>query len=220
MAKRNNHKFTPEIMDYFYKHYKDTNLTSLSVIINNKFGIESNKESLSNLKSRMKRCGYIFDKIPNSGQFKKGNISNNKGKKWSEYMPKESQMHCLATAYKKGNISSNNVPIGSTRWRYWKKDQKALYIKYQDGHRNNNWKPMHLYLYEQKYGKVPKGNKLIFLDGDCTNYKLDNLAVVSDSQELMLNRRKLIFTKKELTESSINIVKYMDKAYKIRKKKK
>ena len=105
------------------------------------------------------------------------------------------------------------MPIGSERIRkdnYW-------YVKVQDGHKNNNWKPKHQVIYEEHYGKLPKGSRVIFADGNKNNFDISNLILVSKSELLIMNRKKLIKKSSEATKSGVILAKLIDKRNKIKK---
>ena len=44
---------------------------------------------------------------------------------------------------------------------------------------NKNYIPLQRYIYEQAYGKLKKGEFVIFLDGDRNNFDLDNLVAIN-----------------------------------------
>lgn len=73
------------------------------------------------------------------------------------------------------------------------------------------------YIYEQAHGKIPKGYKIIFKDGNRSNFDLDNLAMVSDSELMLINKKSLYKRNKELTETGILIARLLDKTRKHKK---
>lgn len=77
--------------------------------------------------------------------------------------------------------------------------------------------PKGRYIYEQAYGKIPKGHKVIFADGDNRNFDLNNLVLVSNAEELIMNRNKLLKKDNELTKVGITIAKVLDKVNKRKK---
>ena len=159
------------------------------------------QSAISNLKVKYNLQSGIV-----GGQFEKGQTSWNKGKKMSPSQYKKSE----PTMFKKGNIPANARAIGSERV-----DKNGyILIKIQDGHKNKNWVRKHRYLYEQAYGKVPKGHKVIFADGDNRNFDLDNLILVSDAEELIMNQRKLMSKDAEFTKTGAVIAKVLNKAKK------
>ena len=56
----------------------------------------------------------------------------------------------------------------------------------------NKWALKHRIVYEDAYGKIPKGMNLIFADGNKLNLELDNLLLVTDNELLRMNRNNLI----------------------------
>ncbi len=214
-GKRCSNIYTKEIIDYVKNNYKGKSTIQLSGEINKVFGMNTTNDSIQNLKSRIKQNeGFEFEPARNDGCFVKGQKSWNKGKKWDEFMSKESQEKSRTTCFKKGNNPANMDAIGTEKWKTGHKDRNDegfLYVKVQDKHGRFNWKAKHRLIWEQAYGKIPKGYKVIFRDGNRHNIVLSNLALVSNSQMLILNRYKLIFEEQELTEVGINIAKVLDK---------
>lgn len=139
----------------------------------------------------------------------KKDIPANKGKKGS--MSPEQYEKCKATMFKKGNIPANHRPIGSERID--ERDGSTL-VKVQDGQLQKNWMPKGRYIYEQAHGKIPAGHKVIFADGDHSNFDLDNLILVSNAEELIMNQRKLISKEAEFTKTGAVIAKVLNKAKK------
>lgn len=116
----------------------------------------------------------------------------------------------IDSKFKKGNIPANARAIGSERI-----DKNGyVLIKIQDGHGNKNWIRKHRYLYEQAYGEIPKGHKVIFADGNIGNFELNNLILISDAEELIMNKRKLFSESPEHTKTGVLIAKVLNKAKK------
>lgn len=206
-------KWTPEIIDFMIKNYQGKDNIELANLLNDKFNLNTNGDRVSNIKSKLKRTkGINLCTGINSGCIKKGNTPFNKGKKWNEYLSLEQQQKSLQTTFKKGNIPQNYRKVGSKRVTvdgYWE-------IKTSDP---NKWELLHRYKYEKKYGKIPNGYKLIFADGNKNNLKLSNLILVSNKEELHMNKRKLRFDNKELTKTGLNIVKVILKTSELEVKK-
>ena len=76
--------------------------------------------------------------------------------------------------------------------------------------KKENWKQKHKLLWEQEYGSVPDGSVVIFKDGDSTHIELDNLECVTRSQLLILNKKKLIHSNKQISETGIAVAKLID----------
>lgn len=155
-----------------------------------------------------------------TGRFEKGHIPDNKGKKWDDFMPKDSQERSRKTTFKKGNKSLNAVDIGEEHMRYSGSnpdDQGYLYVKVCDGKGHKNWIPKQRVIYEQHHGPIPEGHKVIFADGNRFNFDIDNLVLVTSSEELIMNQRNLRYDDQDLTKTGHLIAKVIDKRNQLRK---
>ena len=139
-----------------------------------------------------------------TGQFKKGNVAHNKGKKQIEYMSQESIERTKETRFKKGNKPKNYRPIGSERIT---KDG-YIEVKVSDP---NKWETKNKIIYKQYFGDIPEGHKVIYADGNKLNNDINNLILVSDNEELIMNRHKLRTENIELTKTGYLIAKVIDK---------
>lgn len=83
------------------------------------------------------------------------------------------------TQYKNGHIPHNTQPIGAT----YDRCDGYKYIKVAD----KNWKTEHVVEWEKAHGKIPKNHKILHLDGNGMNNKLDNLMLISDSESVTIN---------------------------------
>lgn len=79
------------------------------------------------------------------------------------------------------------------------------------------WEYKHKLIWMEANGPIPEKHSIIFADGNKLNLSIDNLLLVSKAELLMLNRRKLISEDSELTKTGLNVVKVMNKVYKIKK---
>ena len=139
-----------------------------------------------------------------TGQFKKGNVAHNKGKKQIEYMSQESIERTKETRFKKGNKPKNYRPIGSERIT---KDG-YIEVKVADP---NKWETKNKIIYKQYFGDIPEGHKIIYADGNKLNNDINNLILVSDNEELIMNKYKLRTENIELTKTGYLIAKVIDK---------
>lgn len=106
--------------------------------------------------------------------------------------------HHISSGFK-----SCNLPVGTER-----NNKGYILIKIAEP---DVWIEKHRYIYEKKYGKIPKGFKIIFADKDKTNFDLDNLILVSNSEALIMNTNNLIKENKELTKTGLNVAKLIKK---------
>lgn len=194
------HKFTDEQINYIRKIAPGRYVSEITEMFNKHFNLELKVSQIVSCKHNHKIASGI------DCRFQKGMIPANKGKKGS--MSPDQYKRCSATMFKKGNIPSNRRPIGSERI-----DKNGyILIKIQDGQKNKNWIRKHRYLYEQAYGKVPEGHKVIFADGNNRNFDLSNLILVSNAEELIMNKRKLFSENAEHTKTGAIIAKVLNKA--------
>lgn len=211
-------KWTDEVIQFMIDNYEGKDNIELANLLNEKFDLNTNGDRVCNEKVKLKkRTGINLHTGINRGCIKKGNIPMNKGKKWDEYMSKEGQENSRKTCFKKGNISSNAVAIGTEKIRHWGKNEKGyICVKVCDGKKNENWIPKQRYIYEQHYGPIPKDHLVIFADGDKNNFDIKNLVLISKSENLVLNRRKMRYKDSELTKTSVNVAKLIDKVNKLK----
>jgi len=215
-----NTNYNSKICDYIKNNYKNKSNIDLANEINRKFNINLTVVNIEYLKRRIKLVDkFNFEPAVNTGRFKKGNIPFSKGKKWNDFISEEGQRKIRKNiCFKKGNISHNCLPIGTERMRYSGKDDIGyLCVKLYNGKKNNNWVPKHIYLYEKVFGKVPKGHKVIFADGDRFNFDLDNLILIEAKEHLILNKKKLRFNDKNLTKSAVLTTRIKNKINKLEK---
>ena len=202
MEKR--HKYTKEEDNFLIKNVKGKTLKELTNMINKEFNLNLTENSISNRKVKLGiKSGNI------GGRFEKGHIPANKGKP----MKPEQYEKCKKTMFKRGNIPANRREVGSERVT---KDG-YLKIKIQDGQGNKNWILKHRFIYEQVNGPIPKRHKVIFADGNKRNFEIDNLLLVSYSEQLIINKNNLLKSDKELTKTGVTIAKVMNKVNKRKK---
>lgn len=201
------HKYSEEENQFIIDNVEGIALKELTRRFNKKFNLNVTEKAIANRKNKLGLKSGIV-----GGQFQKGQVSWNKGKKWDDYMSKESQKNQKKTQFKKGNVPANHRPIWSERIN------KDGYVKIKI-EEPNKWEYKNRYIYEQIHGKIPKGHKVIFADGNNRNFDLDNLVLVSKSELLIINRNGLYTKNKELTKSGCLVAKVIDKTRKINKEK-
>lgn len=196
-------KYTKEQREFLIKNNHLKTSQELADMFNKRFGTNITKVNIKNFRGN----NHLNSGL--NGQFKKGNIPHNKGKRQNDYMSIESIEKTKATRFKKGNIPANHRDVGSERIT---KDG-YIEIKIKEP---NKWQLKHRYIYEKKYGKIPKGYNLIFLDGNRKNIDLSNLKLVSKSEDLIMNKNKLFTTDKNITNTGSLIAKVIDKGNKLK----
>lgn len=188
-------KYNTEQREFLIENNPGKYAKELAVIFNDKFNENITCREIKNFRRNNKlKCG--LDCI-----FKKGHIPFNKGTK--------GVMKANKTSFKKGHVPKNYKPVGSERINV----DGYIEIKIADP---NKWETKNRYIYKKYKGEIPKGFKVIYADGNKLNNSLDNLMLVSSSEELIMNRKKLIFNKKEFTETGYLIAKVIDKTNKVK----
>lgn len=110
----------------------------------------------------------------------------------------------------KFTVALNSKPIGTES----NPDKNGLIrIKVS----SSKWVYKHRYIYEQHYGKIPKGYVVMFADGNNQNFDINNLICVKNSHKLYVQSRGLISCKKEITEAGLNVAELY---FKIKEKEK
>lgn len=139
------------------------------------------------------------------GHFPKGNVPANKGKK-GQY-----PAGCEKSWFMPGHTPVNHKPVGSERID--NKDGYTL-VKIAEP---NVWSLKHKVIWEEKYGKIPEGHVLTFLDENKSNITLENLGLITMAESLALTRGQLRSSNPDFTKTGILIVKVESAGRKRRK---
>lgn len=108
--------------------------------------------------------------------------------------------------FMKGRPSLNTKPVGTeTVLRY--KDGR-IFVAVKIG-MPSEWEYKHRLVYKQHYGEIPNGYMINFADGNHLNFDPDNLILVSQGENIILNKNKLRFNDKELTKTGLTLSKLM-----------
>lgn len=185
--------FPAHIVSFISEHYKGTGPKQMAQSLNDTFGTSYTMQQLS---------AYYKNHHLNSGltgRYEKGHVSHNKGCK-GYYAPGSEKGW-----FRKGERPWDTVPVGTVVVKsdgyLWKKvgDKPGVWTQ--------NWRQLHLLLWEEAHGAVPEGHRVIFKDGDRQNCVLENLALISLAENAVMNRHGLRFDKAEHTETGILIAK-------------
>lgn len=154
--------------------------------------------------------GYYSNHGLNSGltgRFTKGHETHNKGRK-GYYSPGAEKGW-----FRKGHDPHNKTPIGTVT----KRGDGYLWEKVGPG--PLDWRHKHRLVWEQAHGPIPDGYVIIFKDKNKENIDLDNLAMVEQGELSVLNKRGLITSDPELTETGILLAKVIKQQAKAKKRK-
>lgn len=103
----------------------------------------------------------------------------------------------------------SRVPIGSEHkyagYTMIKVDDKATGTKKDRRSYKENWRPKHVWVWEQHHGKLPPKHQVIFLDGNHENFSPENLMAIPLQYVMMMNRNGWIKGNPELTKTAIKL---------------
>ncbi len=178
---------TPEMDDFIKANYLTVPMKRMAVI----FG----KTTCLPVRTRMRQLGLvvpadILAERKKSNCFKPGTIPPNKGKKWSEYLPIETQERCRKTTFKKGSVPPNKQKVGSISIRTYgvhegQREYKIKMIKTGEG--GHDWLPLHVYNWINAGNEIRKGYVISFKDGDSLNPVIENLELISMKENMLRN---------------------------------
>lgn len=161
---------TDEQTEWLVKNIPGRTSAEIAEMVKEQFGVAMTLAQIRSWKKNHKTpSGY-------DTRYRKGNPCQWKGRTWDEYMSKEAQRNSLKTCFKKGNVPANHKEVGTVVFR---ESNGYYWIKIQE--KPAKWKLLQRYVWEMANGPVPKGYRLIFMDGDTANCKLENLKLVTDS---------------------------------------
>lgn len=139
-------------------------------------------------RQRMKILGIVVPKevveyFKKASQFPPGSISHNKGQKMSS----EVYSKVKSTMFKKGQQPINTKADGDIVTRKntnaWGKKTYYKWIRISKA----NWKMLHVVLWENKHGPIPKGMIIVFKDKNSLNVTLENLELITRSENMKRN---------------------------------
>ena len=196
----NMHKWTQEEIEYIKSICWKSYHADTAKKFNEHFNSDITASQIKSLIGRLKIKTGI------TGRFTKGRIPHNKGKK----MHPDTLEKLRPTLFQKGHKPQTYRPVGSERIN------RDGYVEIKVGD-PSEWELKHRYIYEQKYGKIPKEDIVIFLDNDKTNFDIDNLKHITRRENLYINGHKMRFNDRDTTDAATNIAKL---AIKTREKEK
>jgi hypothetical protein len=137
---------------------------------------------------RMKRLNLIVpretvEEFIQYSRIKPGHTPLNKGKKQIEYMSPQSIKKTIATRFKKGQFPKNTLSDGIITIRKDSKGRSYKWIRVAHA----KWKMLHVKVWEDNNGKVPKGKIIVFKDKDSMNCELSNLEMITLADNMKRN---------------------------------
>ena len=166
------------INDYIRQHYANTKTSDIAAHLGISVGKVyriANNLGLKKSKEYMKQQHGSFIKVAGaSNRYKKGHTPWNKGKKVDGTKIPDH------TKFQKGQFPHNHKPVGWTRVDI----DGYTYMKVAEP---KTWKMLHVLIYEEEHGKIPKGKIVTFKDGNKSNFDIDNLELIDRKQHMLNN---------------------------------
>lgn len=170
-----------------------------------RYGVDLSRSQVKNAQSRFHARSCTV-----GGRFENGRVPGNKGLKWDDFMPPESQARCRATCFRPGNMPSNgHQPLGTERVE---PDGyvlvKTAMRKTDPRSAHDNWAYKHRMVWEQANGrKVPDGSMVVFADGDKSNFDPDNLVCMTRAVHAVICHQHIWYHDRDSCESAILVAR-------------
>jgi len=178
----NRNFWTEQEIKFLTDNYSDMKTADIAAIMNRPIGGVNGKAYDLGLKKSFKHMKALLEieakKLAEAGkqyQFKKGQVSHNKGQK----MSKEMYEKCRRTMFKPGNKPGNIKKVGAERIDH----EGYTYVKLADA----DWVLKHRHIWEQVNGPVPANHVVIFKDNNMHNFDINNLQMISQADNMLRN---------------------------------
>ena len=182
----------PDLVEYMLKIIPGHTENEIKDLVEREYKITLKKSQIKNFKTRYKAKSGTA-----GGQFKKGNIPYNKGKK----MPSEIYEKVKGTMFKKHHTPHNHREVGSERI------SKDGYIEIKTKE-PNKWELKHRVVYRDFYKDDIKRNEVvIMLDGNKLNLSPENLQKITRTELVRYNQDGMYGSNAELNQVALNIAK-------------
>lgn len=179
----------PEGLDDFLRERADgVPFPELTNIVNEHYGTAYTYKQILRYAKNKKIKNNVDTRI------KPGNVPPNKGRKG--YCSPGSEKGW----FKKGNLPPKHLPVGT------EVVDTDGYLKVKIGE-PHYWIYSHRLIWMREHGDMPDGCIVIFLDGDKTNLKPENLRLIAREEHVRLNQNQWRFSNRELTDSAVNLVR-------------
>lgn len=111
---------------------------------------------------------------------------------------------CERTWFQKGHISANHANVGTERRR---SDGYQIRKVKERGTQWERWIPIARIVYQETFGEIPEGMIVGFKDGNRDNLKPENLFLMTNEENLEMNRTGKRSRFPEITETRLTLAK-------------
>lgn len=189
----NRHQWTTEELEWVRLHVQDHTWKELAEEFNKEFGLNvtanaikviSRKHNIQHevelgVKFTDEQVQWLIENVPGADSWEKVTEEFNKVFNTSKRQTAlRSKMRYIEDVFINqgrtgchiGATAHNELPIGSERVL----NSRYTYVKTG----KKTWTPKQKVIYEKKHGPIPKDSFVIFLNNDCTDFRLENLYLV------------------------------------------
>ena len=191
-------KFPDGMLEYVRQVAPGRTAAQITEMVNRKFG--QGTVTITQIRVYKKNNGIV------SGidcRFRKGMVPYNKGRK----MTPEEYEKAKKTFFQKGNIPHNHRDVGTLKTN---RDGYVIEKVQEEGSQWERFQFRHRLVWEKHHGKIPDGMMVIFLDGNKENCNIENLRLISRSENAIVNKLGLRCEDPEVTEAGIRIAQLMN----------
>lgn len=195
------HRYTLEEMEFFRNYIPGHTYKEIQEAFTENFKWEI---TLGQIK------GYMANHKINNGltrRFPKGHIPQNKGRKGI------CAAGCEKGWFQKGHIPKSHRPVGSERI------SKDGYVEVKV-EEPNRWRLKHRVVWEKKFGPVPAGKCLIFLNSNKTDVRIENLMLIDRQVNARLNQSGLRYKDPDVTKTAVNVAELLSVIGEVKRKNK
>lgn len=180
-------RWTQQELDFLLKTYPTRSNSELCGLLHrSKSSIQLKAQKLG-----LAKTPKAYAKLRAEHQFKKGHTPFNKGKKQEFFMSPEGRESASRTQFKKGvcyETSPTYRPVGYESIRRDKHGIPYAWVKVDE---NKRMVMKHRWVWEQAHGPIPKGRVIMFVDGNTLNCAIENLRLLTRSEQCRQNQRKI-----------------------------
>lgn len=191
--------WTKEMADFVIANNKGRTHKEMAELVSRTFQKEINAAQIKAIRGRLKidsgLTGRFVKDDPRCFHPQKGYHAPGSEKGW----------------FKKGETSWNHANVGDEAWT----TDGYLKVKIAEP---NKWRQKHILLWEKHNGPVPEGFMVTFKDQDHANCSIENLALISKSENAIMNCQGLRSEDPKLTETGILLARLKHKVSQAEKK--
>lgn len=184
--------WTKEMADFVIANNKGRTHKEMAELVSRTFQKEINATQIKAIRGRLKidsgLTGRFVKDDPRCFHPQKGYHAPGSEKGW----------------FKKGETSWNHANVGDEAWT----TDGYLKVKIAEP---NKWRQKHILVWEKHNGPIPEGFMVTFKDQDHANCSIENLALISKSENAIMNCQGLRSEDPKLTETGILLARLKHK---------